>query len=164
MNTILLIQPDTSISFLTLAHTHLFIWRQCIWISPRASFSSSSIWAGNLSHEPVSSEAGEHLSLRTQRQDNTLKASPSYCPRLNPDYLKSLSLSPLLYCRSLTATWQLRKIPQIGPETEWCWLSVYTCSSPQRLPAQVGKKMFRLFNFTFTIKLFSSFSHHLCEL
>lgn len=50
---------------------------ESVWMSPGASFSSSSICAGNLSYEPVSSEAREHLEPWAERQDNTLKASCS---------------------------------------------------------------------------------------
>lgn len=49
----------------TIQHTQLYIWQLCVWISPGAIFSSSSICAGNLSYEPISSEAQEHLELWT---------------------------------------------------------------------------------------------------
>lgn len=72
-----MILPFNALSLCT-THTHFYIWRWCVSISPCASFPSSSICAGNLSYEPVSSEAREHLELRTERQDNTLKACCSF--------------------------------------------------------------------------------------
>lgn len=58
-----------------LERTQLYIFWCCVWLCPCASFPSSSICAGNLSYEPVSSEAQEHLELQTDSLDNTLKAS-----------------------------------------------------------------------------------------
>lgn len=124
----------------TIQHTQLYIWLCCVWISPCASFPSSSICADNLSYEPVSSEAQEHLELRTERQDNTLKAS---CSSLiaHGSIPTIWNLCPYLLS-FIAEAWRALDSWEKCPKSGLTWAplaSVYTCSSPQR-PVFLGLK------------------------
>lgn len=120
--------------------THSYIWLWCVWISPSASFSSSSICAGNLSYEPFSSEAQEHLELRTETQDNTVKASCSSL--IAHSSIPTISnLSPYLLS-FIAGAWRAldswEKCPKLG--LTWAMLAI---SAYLQLPPEAGPPRLR---------------------
>lgn len=119
-------------------HTLVYIWRRCVWISPCASFSSSSICAGNLSHELVSSEARERLERRTERQDNTLKASCSSL--IARSSIPTISNLPPYLLSFIAEAWRAldrwKKCPQIGPDVDDAGRQCKPAAPPRGSPTQ----------------------------
>ncbi len=138
--------PSISLFLHTIQHTQLYIWRWCVWISPCASFSSSGICAGNLSYEPVSSEAQEHLELRTERQDNTLKASCSSL--IARGSIPTISnLSPYLLSFIAEAWRAIDSLTKLGLTWALLAISVYL-----QLPQEAGP--LRLKNVSVSVRVF----------
>lgn len=114
----------------TTQHTQIWACWWCVWILPHTSFC-----AGNLSHEPVSSEAQEHLELQTEMLDNTLKAS---CLSLiAPSSIPTISNLPPYLFLFIAETWRPLDSREICPKLSLTW-ELLASSVHLQLPPEVG--------------------------